>query len=396
MSNSNTTPTRDDILARARDMVPTLRERAEEADSARRLPAETDQAFREAGFYKVMQPKAFGGLELDFGTQTELAIVLAPGCASSAWVASVTACHGWLLGMFPPEAQADIWDKDPNATVASSFLPLGTEIRRVDGGIRISGRWGFSSGVDYCSWVFLTMTVPPRDGDGRPDAMFGALPLDQCKIIDSWNTTGLSGTGSNDIVIEDVFIPDHRTVNMLDLRGGATPGSAVNPGYLYRLPQRATFSFNLVGTAIGAARGAVQSVITELKNRVTVTGANLSDLSSIQFRIAEAESELAAAYALVDRNREEIIRNGKSNRVLSTEERIRYRRDNAYATRLCVQAVDRIYPITGGRGIAVNNAVNRAWRDVHAVSHHIGLTWDVSASTAGALAVGAPNPDPLL
>lgn len=396
MKSTETTQTREDILARAADMVPLLQERAAQAESSRRLPEETDQAFREAGFYKVLQPKAFGGLELDFGTQTELAIVLAPGCASSSWVASVTACHGWILGMFPPEAQSDIWGKDPDVTVASSFLPLGPDIWQVDGGVRINGRWGFSSGVDYCSWVFLTMTVPPRDGDGEPEAIFGALPLNECKIIDSWHTTGLSGTGSNDIVIEDAFIPDHRTVRMADLRGGATPGSVVNPGYLYRLPQRATFSFNLVGTAIGAARGAIQSVISELKSRVTVTGANLTDLGSIQLRIAEAEAELAAAYALVAQNRDEIIRNGKADHVLSTEERIRYRRDNAYATRLCVQAVDRVYPITGGRGIAAANAVNRAWRDVHAVSHHIGLTWDVSASTAGALAVGAPNPDPLL
>jgi alkylation response protein AidB-like acyl-CoA dehydrogenase len=162
------------------------------------------------------------------------------------------------------------------------------------------------------------------------------------------------------------------------------------------LPQRATFSFNLVGTAIGAARGAVQSVVAELNNRITVQGVNLTDLSSVQMRVAEAEAELAAAYALVAQNRDEIIRNGKANRLPSTTDRPRYRRDNAYATRLCVQAVDRVYPITGGRGIAVNNAVNRAWRDVHAVSHHIALTWDVSASTAGALAVGAPNPDPLL
>jgi alkylation response protein AidB-like acyl-CoA dehydrogenase len=206
----------------------------------------------------------------------------------------------------------------------------------------------------------------------------------------------IRGTGSNDIVLEDLFVPDHRTVNMSTLRGGASPGSEVNPGYLYRLPQRATFSFNLVGTAIGAARGAVQSVITELKNRITVTGANLSDLSSIQLRIAEAEAELAAAYALMAQNRDEIIRDGKANKLPSAEDRARYRRDNAYATRLCVQAVDRIYPITGGRGIAAANAVNRAWRDVHAVSHHIALTWDVSASTSGALAVGAPNPDPLL
>ena len=396
MSNPEIILTRDDILARARDMVPILQERSEQAESARRISEETDQAFRDAGFYKIMQPSAYGGLELDFGTQTELAVILAPGCASSAWVASVTACHGWILGMFPPAAQTDVWGKKSDASVASSFLPFGPDIKRVDGGLHINGRWGFSSGVDYCSWAVLTMAVPPSDGSGKPDAIFAVVPLNECKIVDSWHTTGLSGTGSNDIIVEDAFVPDYRTVDMSLLRGGASPGSEVNPGYLYRLPQRATFSFNLVGTAIGAASGAVQAVISELKSRITVTGANLGDLSSVQFRIAEAEAELAAAYALMARNRDEIIRNGKANHLPSAEDRARYRRDNAFATRLCVQAVDRVYPITGGRGIAATNAVNRAWRDVHAVSHHIALTWDVSASTSGALAVGAPNPDPLL
>ena len=396
MSKPPITPTRDDILTRARYMLPILRERAEQAEKARRISEETDQAFREAGFYKILQPSAFGGLELDFGSQTELAVMLAPGCASSAWVASVTACHGWILGMFSPEAQTDVWGKDPDATVASSFLPFGPDIKRVDGGLQIDGRWGFSSGVDYCSWALLTMAIPSIDDSEKTDSLFAIVPLSDCKIVDSWYTTGLSGTGSNDIIVENAFVPDHRIVDMALLRGGASPGSEVNPGYLYRLPQRATFSFNLVGTAIGAANGAVQSVIAELSARITVTGVNLNDLSSVQLRIAEAEAELAAAYALMARNRDEIIRNGKANHLPSAEDRARYRRDNAFATRLCVQAVDRVYPITGGRGIATTNAVNRAWRDVHAVSHHIALTWDVSASTSGALAVGAPNPDPLL
>ena len=135
MSNLKTSVTRDDILARARDMLPTLQKRAEQAESARRISEETDQAFRDAGFYKILQPSAFGGLELEFGTQTELAVVLAPGCASSAWVASVTACHGWILGMFSPQAQTDVWGKDPDASVASSFLPFGPDIKRVDGGV---------------------------------------------------------------------------------------------------------------------------------------------------------------------------------------------------------------------------------------------------------------------
>ena len=387
---------RDDILARASAMVPVLAERARDAEAARRISEQTDQEFRDAGFYRILQPKKFGGLELDFGTQTELAVLLAPGCTSSAWVASVTACHGWFVGMFEPQAQEDIWGKNPEASIASSFLAMGPNIKQVEGGLLVNGRWGFSSGVDHCTWAVLQVMLPPESGDGRPSIKFALVPLDDYKIVDSWHTTGLTATGSNDIILEDVFIPDYRIVDTMALRGGPTPGSAVNPGYLYKLPQRATFSFNLIGNAIGGARGAVQAVIDDLTRRVTVGGANLTELSTIQYRIAEAESEVAAAYALMDRNREEIIRNGKAGIETSMEDRARYRRDNGYAAKLCVQAVDRIYPITGGRGITVANAVNRAWRDVHAVAHHIALTWDVVASTAGSMAVGGPCDDPLL
>lgn len=390
--------TRNDIIERARAMVPDLRDRAQDAENLRRLPDETHRDFLDAGFYRVLQPAAFGGLELDFGTQTELAVELAPGCASSAWVASVTACHGWLVGMFSPEAQDDVWGADPNVIIASSFLPLGPDVQRVEGGVQVSGRWGFSSGVDLCRWIFVTLDIE-ADGDadgGAKDSAFGLLPLEDYTIEDTWRTTGLAGTGSNNIVIDNRFIPEHRILYMKDLRGGPTPGSAVNPGYLYQLPQRATFSFNLIGTAIGAARGAIETAIEQLIRRNTVGGAKLAELSSVQYRIAEAESELAAAYALMARNRDEIIRNGKSGTLPTLEDRARYRRDNAYSAKLCVQAVDRVYPIMGGRGIAADNAVNRAWRDVHAVSHHISMSWDVQAGPSGALSVGLPNTDELL
>jgi len=396
MSNLELNISRVEILRRAEAMVPVLQERAREAELARCVPEQTDQEFRDAGFYRILQPAKFGGLELDFGTQTELGVILSSGCASSGWVAAVTACHGWLLGMFPPKAQEDVWGDNPEASVASSFLGFGPKVERVEGGLQIDGRWGFSSGVNHCSWVALQVAVPPEKEGDRPALHFALVPLDECEIIDTWQTTGLAATGSNDIVLKDVFVPDYRTVAFMALRGGPTPGSEINPGYLYQIPQRATFSFNLVGSVIGAARGMVQMLIDEMKKRVTVGGANLQELSTVQYRIAEAESEVAAAYALMDRNRSEIIANGKAGLMPSMEDRARYRRDNGYATKLCVQAVDRVYPIMGGRGIVAGNAVNRAWRDTHAIAHHIALTWDVVASTAASLAVGGPNDDPLL
>lgn len=202
-----------------------------------------------------MQPRGFGGLELPFGIQTDLSIELARACPSSGWVAAILACHAWMLGMLPGEAQADVWGDAPDATVATSFLCRAPRVERAPGGIRLTGRWEFSSGVDYCGWTMLLVRAPAGD-DGPPTACFALVPLSDCRIEDCWHATGLAGTGSNDVLLENVFVPDYRLGDMRDMCDGNGPGRAVNDGYLYRLPQLAVFSFNLVGTAIGAARGA--------------------------------------------------------------------------------------------------------------------------------------------
>ncbi len=141
-------PSAEEIMARARALVPVLRERAAETETLRRLPDASHRAFVEAGFYKILQPRRYGGYELDFGAQTELGVELGRGCGSSAWVATVLCCHAWLLGMFAPAAQDDVWGQDQDAVIASSFFPVAPKAERVAGGWRVSGRWRFSSGVD--------------------------------------------------------------------------------------------------------------------------------------------------------------------------------------------------------------------------------------------------------
>lgn len=389
-----TAVTSEDLIGRARAMVPVLKERAGETERLRRLPAQTVRDFRDAGFFRALQPARYGGLELDYGTQTELAVELAQGCASSAWNACITACHGWMTGMFPEAAQDEVWGGDSGATVSTSFFSVSPGIERVDGGIRLSGRWKFSSGVDHCQWTILAFRQQPPGEEGPPEEYFALLPLSGCTVEDTWHVTGLSGTGSNDIVVADVFVPDHRILRVMELRGEPTPGSAVNPGYLYRLPLHAVFSFNIAGMAIGTARGAVETVIEGLADRTSITQARIADQQSAQLRVAEAGAEVDAAYALMDRNRAEIVRDGKAGRAPDMDQRVRYRRDNSFAAMLCVRAVDRVFPLLGGQGLADDHPVQRAWRDVHAISHHIALTWDLQGGLQGAVALGRPCPDP--
>ena len=210
------------ILEAARAMIPELRERAAATEANRKLLPETHEAFLKAGFYRVMQPRGFGGLELPFGIQTGMSMELARACPSSAWVAGLLACHGWLLGMMPGEAQEEVWGGDPETCVATSFAGSDISVGRASGGYRISGRWPFSSGVDYCRWAILVARLPSDGGSGG-ELHYVVVPLEDCRIVDTWNATGLAGTGSNDIAVGGCLRPrpQGRAFRRAVRRGGA-------------------------------------------------------------------------------------------------------------------------------------------------------------------------------
>jgi 3-hydroxy-9,10-secoandrosta-1,3,5(10)-triene-9,17-dione monooxygenase len=388
MSTSRSIPTAEALLARARDMVPAMRERAAKTEAARRLLPETHRDFIEAGFYKVLQPKRYGGYGLDYGVNCEISTEIARGCASSGWVSSITTCHAWIVGMMDKEAQEHVWGDDDGQLVASCFFAAEQTAERVKGGYKVSGRWRFSSGVDVCDWV-LVMVLLPVNAGGMPDRMFTLLPLKDCEIVDVWHVTGLAGTGSNDVIAKDLFVPDSHMLRTNELNGGPTPGCEVNAEHIYALPLWGVFSYNLVGTGIGAALGAVETLADQIRARPpTRHGANLKAMQSVQLRIARASAEADAARTIVQRNFEEMNRLTREKNYPDEAQRMRYRRDASYASLLAVQAVGGLFPLIGGQGLANDNAIGRFWRDAHAVHQHIALTWDNHGSAYGEWRLG--------
>jgi 3-hydroxy-9,10-secoandrosta-1,3,5(10)-triene-9,17-dione monooxygenase len=379
-------PSLEDLLSRAREMIPELRACARETEERRRIGERTAQSFRDAGFFRVLQPSRYGGFEMDYGTHTRLALEIGRGCASSAWVLSVIASHAWIFGMFPPEAQDEIWAKEPDALIATSFLPIDPKVEKVDGGLALTGRWKFSSGVELCRWAILMV----------PDAVFAVIPLAPARIEDTWYATGLAGTGSNDIIVEKLFVPEHCVLGIDRLKGGPTPGSAVNPGYLYRLPVFAAFPFTLIGPALGAARGALDAVVDGLAARKSVARVKLAEQQSVQLRIARVAAQIDAAEASVMHLLETHNRDARAGSIPSPLERARYRLNLGFASDLCVQAMENLLPLLGGRGLIATDPVQRAWRDVHAIAQHVAMVWDVQASLYGPVRLGLPCPDPKL
>ena len=384
------------LVDRARDLGPVLVERARQAELDRQVSTETDRDFREAGFYRALQPARYGGMELDYGAQTAFARELGRSCASSAWVGGILACHGWVAGMFPDQAQGEIWGDDADVAVATSFLPVGVSAERNGDDLHISGRWRFSSGVDHCGWAVLMVPVPAEGGNGPPDPVFAMVDLAHCKVEDAWNSAGLTASGSNDIVVESAVIPPYRMMRVRDLRGEATPGSDTHGSYLYRLPLFAVFPFNIIGPALGAARGALDAVIADLTSRQSVTGADLSRVATVHQRIGKATALLDAADAVMAQLRGEIVSKGQAGEAFEMVERGRYRLNLGHVAQNCCDAVDELLPLTGGRGLETSHPMQRAWRDVHAVSQHIGLVWDLQTGLYGNILLGHGSPDPKL
>src|SRR5438128_10560429 len=275
-------------LKRTRDLLPALRERAPHIEHLRRLPNETLKEFQEAGLFRALQPKRYGGYELDPEVFFQAGIDIGTVCGSSAWILTVVGVHNWQLALFPPQAQEDVWHEDPSGQISSALAPTGT-VERVDGGFRLRGRWSFSSGCDFCQWVVLGGIVPPTQEDAPPDVRSFLVPRSDYIIDDNWHVMGLCGTGSKDIVVENAFVPEYRTHSYLDAFYLRHPGTALNDGRLYRLPFGLLFAYTLSAAAIGVATGAFAAFREQQQRRVNLRdGGRVAEDPFAQLRLAES------------------------------------------------------------------------------------------------------------
>jgi 3-hydroxy-9,10-secoandrosta-1,3,5(10)-triene-9,17-dione monooxygenase len=380
-------PSHDELWGRALELLPTLKERAARCEELRRLPDDTLRDFHDAELFRLQQPKRVGGAELEFTTIVTFGALLARACASTAWNWVNFAAHHMMLGMFPPRAQDEIWGRSADALIASSFVFPAAKARKVKDGYVISGRWPFSSGVDPSEWNMLA-GLAWLDENAPPEQRVFMLERSQYKVIDTWYAGGLRGTGSKDVEATEQFVPEHMTLAVADTKGGSTPGSAVNPGALYKMPVFALFPYMLSGVALGIAEGMIDDFTSIGTRTGKMTGARIADIQSTQIRFSEATAYARASRAAQITNCQEAWDLISEGSVPDAKTKARYRLEGAYAVEWAVRAVDVMFGLSGAAGLYESGSTPRAFRDAHAVKQHFSFNTDIAGTTHGRIALG--------
>ena len=392
LANATTAPAMADLVDRAAALVPVLRERADACEAGNKVPDQTIRDFQEAGFFKILQPRRHGGYEMDIDTFYAVQMKLAEGCMSSAWVLGVVAVHNWQLALFDAQAQEDVWGKDNATLISSSYMPRA-QVTPVEGGYRISGRWGFSSGVDHCDWAFLGGLVNDPE-TGEPDFWTFLVPRGDFKVLPIWDTIGLGGTGSHDVTVEDAYVPAYRTHRSKDGFASTNPNAKVNPAPLYKLPFGQVFVRAVSSSSIGALQGALDSFIEKgAKRRSANSGASASADPDVQMVIAETRVAIDEMKTILFRNFEHLTEKARAGEQADLETRLHYRFQSAQISGRCCALIARIFAASGAEAIYRGNPIARAFCDIHAGRAHVANNPGVVGRNFGGVMLGAPNGD---
>ncbi|HLI81122.1 MAG TPA: hypothetical protein VKV03_14140 [Candidatus Binataceae bacterium] len=378
------------LVETAFELVPKLRDAADEAKRLRRLPDASWKALLEAGILRGLQPSRWGGGETNPANFFEAIAEVSRADGSHGWVAGIIGVHPWQLALFPMETQQEVWGDDPSVMHSSSYAPTG-KARKVSGGYRLSGRWSFSTGCDHCQWVNLGGITGGIEIDGVevPDTRSFMVPRRDYRIDDNWQVAGLCGTGSKDIVIEDAFVPEHRSQSHWDYaRDRELPGWKVNPSPLYRLPFALVFNYALVAAVLGAARGFLELWIEISRTRKGGLGGFVGEDPYCQSLLSESTYAIEGGFIRMRHDFDELIEAATAHRAVSIKRRAMMRYSACRSAQLAAHAVDRLFEASSGKAIFLDHPLQRRYQDIKAMLGHAYLNVDAPARMNGALAFG--------
>lgn len=376
----------DEMYAEIVALQEQFRANAGQGKVERRVPQENIDALQETGFFLALQPRQWGGHELDPQDFFRMQLAIAEGCMSTAWASGIVAVHAFQLALMDERAQQDVWGDDIHTRVSSSYAPMG-KVTEVEGGFRFSGRWGWSSGCDHCSWVLLGGICP--DGGYRSFL----IPRSDYEILDTWQSMGLQGTGSNDIVVDDVFVPDYRTHKAEDGYLGSNPGVDSSSADIYHLPWAQLFIRVVSTPAIGAGKAALalyrELVVSKASGDVT----KLSGDTGTQERIASAINALDEIECVLFRNFDQMVAQVRSGDPVPIEDRIKYRYQASLVIERCMDVVDSLFSSAGGGSVFLGSEIQQRFLDIHTARAHVANNPTSFGRNLGATSLGTDNSD---
>jgi 3-hydroxy-9,10-secoandrosta-1,3,5(10)-triene-9,17-dione monooxygenase len=386
-------PTPQEVVQKARALQPALRERARQAQLDRKISDETVREMQDAGLFRVLQPKRWGGYEMDPQVFFDVQFALAEACMSTAWIYGVIAVHNWQMALFDLRAQEDVWKDDTGVRIASSYMPVG-KVEHVDGGFKFSGRWSFSSGCDHCDWVFLGGVVPPTADNPNVDYRTFLVPRKDFEIVDNWFTFGLQGTGSKDVVVKDAFVPEHRTLSSIASFKGENPGPDCHTIPLYKIPFGQIFPRAVSSGAIGALQGALNAYRDIASKRIgSNSGSKTAEDPHAQMAAANAQATIDKLYLRLTANFERLMADARRGEPTDLNTRIQFRFESAAVPEECLAAALELQKMCGGRAIFIDAPLQRFVLDILAGRAHVANNPYTFGKNYGGVQLGLSNTD---
>jgi 3-hydroxy-9,10-secoandrosta-1,3,5(10)-triene-9,17-dione monooxygenase len=391
---AGTTSLTSSVLERTREIVPELRERAEQATNERRLPIANVEAAKRAGSFKVLQSTRNGGLGLSVRDHVDVISTLARGCGSTAWVAGVVHAHSWLLSHFPEQGQDDVYGALPDAVVSAVIGPRGRATRTADG-YRLEGVWPFASGSERSDFLLLGAQV--LDGDQVIDEGDFIVPTSAVTFYDDWYVTGLRGTGSCTVRLDGLEIPAHRYLSLPALIMGNSPGAHLHSDWVQRCAPVPVLTIALCGPALGLAQQALEDFPPLIAGKTIAYTADRQDLHPVtHVRLADAAMRVDEGALLLYRCADQLDAAGRSGEDLPLLTRARMRVDCAVAVRRCLEAVEILFTLSGATGVRTSGPIARALADLKAINNHGLLQLEMNLEMYGRLLMGLEPNTPLI
>jgi len=337
----------------------------------------TDRSVRvliESGGFRLLLAKDLGGEEAHPNEFLDWVIAVGAHQPSAGWVAGVVGVHPWEISFMDRRLQEEVYGDDPDTLTASPYAPFG-RARPVEGGFLLSGEWPYSTGTDFCKWVILGGMVTDADGNlprGRPDVRHFMLPRGDYEIVDdSWNVMGLKGTGSKNVRMKDVFVPEYRVSEASKVTEGLYAEERRPGSPLYAMMFGVMFPAAIAAGTLGIAEGALRAQREYMAGRVSVSGSVAKTDPNYLSALAVAESDLAASKCHLKSIIAELYDQVAAGRKITPEQRLTFRRDQVRATDRVFESFAPLARLSGSAGVQEANELERWWRDLQTAVTHI-------------------------